>query len=103
MIHKRQVGESKKGHNAIYGLHFAGVIARTWWRERVASRWRRAGQPAAGDLGAATAVPSAVSPPAAGEAGGGILATWPTQPARAKTQKARASNRNRAADRKCKR
>jgi Glycosyl transferase family 2 len=36
-IHKRKVGESKKGHNAIYGLHFAGVIARTWWRERVLS------------------------------------------------------------------
>ncbi len=33
-IHKRQVGDSKKGHNAIYGLHFAAVIARTWWRER---------------------------------------------------------------------
>jgi hypothetical protein len=33
-IHKRQVGESKKGHNALYGLKFAGVIARTWWRER---------------------------------------------------------------------
>jgi glycosyltransferase involved in cell wall biosynthesis len=33
-IHKRQVGESKKGHNAIYGLHYAGVVAGTWWRER---------------------------------------------------------------------
>jgi glycosyltransferase involved in cell wall biosynthesis len=33
-IHKRRVGESKKGHNAFYALHFAGVIARTWWRER---------------------------------------------------------------------
>ncbi len=33
-IHKRQVGQSKKGHNALYGLHFAKVIARTWWRER---------------------------------------------------------------------
>jgi hypothetical protein len=41
-IHKRQVGESKKGHNALYGLHFAGVIARTWWRERQ----RRAPRPA---------------------------------------------------------
>jgi glycosyltransferase involved in cell wall biosynthesis len=37
-IHKRKVGESKKGHNAIYGLHFAGVIGRTWWRERVVRR-----------------------------------------------------------------
>jgi hypothetical protein len=33
-IHKRQVGESKKGHNAIYGLKFASVVGRTWWRER---------------------------------------------------------------------
>ncbi len=33
-IHKRQVGKSKKGHNALYGLHFAEVIAGTWWRER---------------------------------------------------------------------
>jgi glycosyltransferase involved in cell wall biosynthesis len=33
-IHKRQVGESKKGHNAIYGLHYAGVVGGTWWRER---------------------------------------------------------------------
>ena len=33
-IHKRQVGHSKKGHNATYALHFMGVIARTWWRER---------------------------------------------------------------------
>jgi len=33
-IHKRQVGESKKGHNAIYGLRYAGVVGRTWWRER---------------------------------------------------------------------
>lgn len=33
-IHKRKVGESKKGHNAIYGLRYAGVVLRTWWRER---------------------------------------------------------------------
>lgn len=33
-IHKRKVGQSKKGHNALYGLHFAKVIAGTWWRER---------------------------------------------------------------------
>ena len=39
-IHKRKVGESKKGHNAIYGLHFGGVIARTWWRERVVGALR---------------------------------------------------------------
>jgi glycosyltransferase involved in cell wall biosynthesis len=33
-IHKRKVGESKKGHNAIYGLKFASVVVGTWWRER---------------------------------------------------------------------
>lgn len=33
-IHKRKVGHSKKGHNALYGLYFAGVIGGTWWRER---------------------------------------------------------------------
>ncbi len=33
-IHKRQVGQSKKGHNAIYGLHYARVVGGTWWRER---------------------------------------------------------------------
>ena len=33
-IHKRQVGESKKGHNAVYGLRYAGVVTGTWWRER---------------------------------------------------------------------
>jgi len=45
-IHKRRVGESKKGANPLYGLHipgvnnffyglrFARVIYGTWWRER---------------------------------------------------------------------
>ena len=33
-IHKRQVGESKKGRNLVYGLRFMRVVVRTWWRER---------------------------------------------------------------------
>ena len=33
-IHKRQVGQSKKGHNFIYGLRFMRVVIGTWWRER---------------------------------------------------------------------
>jgi len=33
-IRRRRVGESKKGHNVLYGLRFAGVILGTWWRER---------------------------------------------------------------------
>jgi glycosyltransferase involved in cell wall biosynthesis len=50
-IHRRRVGESKKGQNPLYGLHlpgvnnlfyglrFARVVYGTWWRER-----HRAGQ-----------------------------------------------------------
>jgi hypothetical protein len=53
-IHKRQVGESKKGHNAIYGLRYAGVVTGTWWRER---RHRAPG---------GTAVPSETPEPSAG-------------------------------------
>ena len=62
-IHKRKVGESKKGHNAIYGLHFAGVIARTWWRERVVGRGQRRSQPVEGARRVATAaeVPSSAA------------------------------------------
>ncbi len=37
-IHKRKVGQSKKGHNALYGLYFARVIGGTWWRERRRTR-----------------------------------------------------------------
>lgn len=72
-IHKRQVGESKKGHNAIYGLRFAGVVVGTWWRERqhrvpgsgsasspVAGR--RAGDLSAGDPSAAGAADQADEP-----------------------------------------
>jgi hypothetical protein len=33
-IHRRTIGQSKKGHNFFYGLRFAGVVLRTWWRER---------------------------------------------------------------------
>jgi glycosyltransferase involved in cell wall biosynthesis len=45
-IHKRRVGESKKGRNTFYAMHFAQVIADTWWRER--ERQRRAGRSASG-------------------------------------------------------
>jgi len=33
-IHKRQVGQSKKGHNAFYGLQVGKVVVGTWRRER---------------------------------------------------------------------
>jgi len=62
-IHKRQVGESKKGHNALYGLHFAGVIARTWWRERQ----RRAPRPATSSSPAVASATRAGSVPAGGD------------------------------------
>jgi glycosyltransferase involved in cell wall biosynthesis len=77
-IHRRKVGESKKGHNAIYGLHFANVIARTWWRERVLRGGARRAQPDAGERGLASAVGSSSSSasanPSAADAGVGIPA-----------------------------
>jgi glycosyltransferase involved in cell wall biosynthesis len=30
----RTAGESKKGNNVLYGVRYAGVVIRTWWRER---------------------------------------------------------------------
>jgi glycosyltransferase involved in cell wall biosynthesis len=34
VMHKRIAGESKKGHNLLYGLRYARVVLGTWWRER---------------------------------------------------------------------
>jgi glycosyltransferase involved in cell wall biosynthesis len=39
-MHKRFAGESKKGHNLIYGLRYGRVILSTWWRQS-----RQAGRP----------------------------------------------------------
>jgi hypothetical protein len=61
-IHKRQVGESKKGHNAIYGLHYAGVVVGTWWRERQ-RRAPRPGSSAPSPLEAQRPSPSAGQEP----------------------------------------
>jgi hypothetical protein len=60
-IHRRRVGESKKGQNPLYGLHlpgvnnffygmrFARVVYGTWWRERQRAKHERpAGQPRPG-------------------------------------------------------
>ena len=41
-MHKRFAGESKKGHNVLYGFRYARVILGTWVRER--SRARREGR-----------------------------------------------------------
>jgi glycosyltransferase involved in cell wall biosynthesis len=32
--HERVAGESKKGNDLLYGLRYARVVVRTWWRER---------------------------------------------------------------------
>jgi glycosyltransferase involved in cell wall biosynthesis len=39
-MHKRFAGESKKGHNVLYGFRYARVILTTWWRERSAAKAR---------------------------------------------------------------
>ena len=35
VMRQRAAGVSKKGHNALYGVRYARVILRTWWRERI--------------------------------------------------------------------
>jgi glycosyltransferase involved in cell wall biosynthesis len=74
-IHKRRVGESKKGHNPLYHLHipgvnnlfygmrFARVVFGTWWRERQ----RRSGSRSSASSGTMTngSGPSASSAPVA--------------------------------------
>ncbi len=34
VMRRRTAGQSKKGHNVLYGLRYARVILATWWRER---------------------------------------------------------------------
>jgi glycosyltransferase involved in cell wall biosynthesis len=34
VMRKRLAGESKKGHNVLYGFRYCRVILTTWWRER---------------------------------------------------------------------
>jgi glycosyltransferase involved in cell wall biosynthesis len=36
VMRKRAAGESKKGNDLLYGLRYARVILKTWWRERTA-------------------------------------------------------------------
>jgi hypothetical protein len=88
-IHRRKIGESKKGRNTIYGLHFIGVIARTWWRERVAGGPGRAGlrgQPAAGERGPESpAGSSTVSASASGSDAGLGRSEAPDEPRSAKS------------------
>ena len=37
VMRKRLAGESKKGHNVIYGFRYCRVILATWWRDRGAA------------------------------------------------------------------
>jgi glycosyltransferase involved in cell wall biosynthesis len=46
-MYKRAAGESKKGHNLIYGLRFGRVVVSTWLNQRSNAR-RAAGQRASG-------------------------------------------------------
>jgi glycosyltransferase involved in cell wall biosynthesis len=79
-IHRRRVGESKKGHNPLYHLHipglnnlfyglrFARVIYGTWWRERgraAAAGTQRAERAPAGSAasGETSSVPGSARPP----------------------------------------
>jgi hypothetical protein len=34
VMRKRTAGESKKGHNFLYGLRYGRTLVRTWWRDR---------------------------------------------------------------------
>jgi glycosyltransferase involved in cell wall biosynthesis len=76
-IHKRQVGKSKKGHNALYGLKFAGVIARTWWRERQRRESRSATVASRAESGPATAEDGVTTPAGRSAAFGGTVAAAP--------------------------
>jgi glycosyltransferase involved in cell wall biosynthesis len=92
-IHRRRVGESKKGQNPFYGLHlpgvnnffygmrFARVIYGTWWRER--QRSRSAGRSSSPE--SASAVPPARangSGPGSVEASASSAAAAPADPAK---------------------
>jgi hypothetical protein len=86
-IHKRKVGESKKGHNAIYGLHYAGVVLGTWWRERRApgAAARRAAQRRVPGSGSTLSSRDALRPGdrSAGAQGAEPFAPRPAEPAAA--------------------
>jgi glycosyltransferase involved in cell wall biosynthesis len=70
-IHRRRVGESKKGQNFLYGLHlpgvnnffygmrFARVIYGTWWRER--QRSRSSGRSSSSSSSSSAAAPEPVA------------------------------------------
>jgi hypothetical protein len=38
VMHKRTAGQSKKGHNFLYGARYGRALLRTWWRDRGVAR-----------------------------------------------------------------
>jgi glycosyltransferase involved in cell wall biosynthesis len=78
-IHRRRVGESKKGQNPFYQLHlpgvnnlfygmrFARVIYGTWWRERRRTRRPAGVEGSESAAGAGQATGSRAAPQAAGQ------------------------------------
>jgi hypothetical protein len=83
-IHKRQVGQSKKGHNFVYGLRFTRVVIGTWWRERRRGALGATSSPAR-RLGAAATVSGpcgARCRPLRRAAGAGRRPGWSRRPGR---------------------
>ena len=88
-IHRRRVGESKKGQNPLYGLHlpgvnnlfygirFARVIYGTWWRERQRSR---SGGLSSSSAGSASAVRAKGSGPGSVETSASSATAGPGRP-----------------------
>jgi hypothetical protein len=63
-MHKRLAGESRKGNDALYGLRYAGVVLRTWRRERGAGRRRFARTAASAPASVSAAASAPVEQPA---------------------------------------
>jgi glycosyltransferase involved in cell wall biosynthesis len=86
-IHRRRIGESKKGQNPLYGLHlpgvnnlfygmrFARVIYGTWWRER--QRSRSAGRSGSSAESSGPVVRAKGSGPGSAEASASSVAAGP--------------------------
>jgi hypothetical protein len=46
VMHKRAAGESKKGHDVMFGVRYANVLLRTWWRARRSAKLHTQSEPA---------------------------------------------------------
>jgi glycosyltransferase involved in cell wall biosynthesis len=92
-IHRRRIGESKKGQNPLYGLHipgvnnlfygvrFARVIYGTWWRERQRSRSAPAPSSGSAESSSGPAARAKGSGPGSAEASASSAAAGPGLPA----------------------